>query len=131
VADPLAFPEPHRAPAVLLSTISVRELAVAADIGVYAHEIGQPQTLLITVTLHVRPTTSDSLADATDYTRIAAAAEALAAERIALIESFAYRLAATCLHFTGVEQADVLIEKPAAIANGMAGTRIVLRHPGA
>jgi len=129
VADPAAAGEPGPAPAILTSTISVRDLTVAADIGVYAHEVGQPQTLLISVTLHVRPTTSDSLADATDYTRIATAAEALAAERIALIESFAYRLASTCLSFTGVEQADVLVEKPGAIANGMAGTRIVLRHP--
>ncbi|HWL46456.1 MAG TPA: dihydroneopterin aldolase [Sphingomonadaceae bacterium] len=128
MADPAAG-EPGPAPAILTSTISVRDLTVAADIGVYAHEVGQPQTLLISVTLHVRPTTSDSLADATDYTRIATAAEALAAERIALIESFAYRLALTCLGFTGVEQADVLVEKPGAIANGMAGTRIVLRHP--
>jgi dihydroneopterin aldolase len=114
-----------------LSTISVRDLRVAADIGVYAHEIGQPQALLISVTLHVRATRTDSLADATDYTRIAAAAEALATERIALNESFAYRLATACLAFTGVDQADVLIEKPGAIANGMAGTRIVLSRSGA
>jgi len=132
VAEPIALmPEPAPGPAVLSSTISVRDLSVSADIGVYAHEIGQPQTLLINVALLMRTAPADRLADTVDYTRIVEVADALAHERIELIETFAYRLATACLAFAGVMQADVQVEKPGALVRGIAGTRIVLAHSAA
>jgi len=112
---------------VKLSTVTVRDLSVVADIGVLAHEIGRPQTLLVNVTLHVRPAVSDRLDETIDYTDVVEFAHSLAAERISLIETFAYRLAAACLRHPAVEEADVLIEKPGALASGMAGARIVLQ----
>lgn len=121
-AGPGGEPEHH----MRLRTVVVRDLSVAADIGVHAHEIGRRQVLLVNVTLRVRPTLSDRLDETFDYTDVVAAAHALAGERISLIESFAYRLAAACLRHPLVEEADVLIEKPGALVSGLAGSRIVL-----
>lgn len=112
-----------------LSEVIVRDLSVAADIGVHAHEIGRPQRLVVNATLRVRPSLLDRLEETVDYTDIVAAAQSLANERIVLIESFAYRLAAACLRRPGVEEADILIEKPGALVSGLACARVVLGQP--
>jgi len=113
---------------VALSTVTVRDLMLAADIGAYDHEIGREQKLVLTVVLHVDPVENDRLDEAVDYTCIVALARALASERIALIETFALRLAEACLNHATVNEADVLVEKPGALANGVAGARVVLRR---
>jgi len=114
---------------IKLRTVVVRDLSVAADIGVHAHEIGRRQVLLVSVTLRVRPSLSDRLDETIDYTDVVTAAQSLANERISLIESFAARLAAACLRHPLVEEADVLIEKPGALVSGLAAARIVLGRP--
>ncbi|HET6970607.1 MAG TPA: dihydroneopterin aldolase [Phenylobacterium sp.] len=114
-----------------LRTVAVRDLSVAADIGVHAHEVGRRQVLNLNVTLRVRQTLSDRLEETFDYSQVVAAAQALARERICLIETFAYRLAATCLANPLVEEVDVFVEKPGALINGLAGSRIVLDRQAA
>ncbi|HEX7759339.1 MAG TPA: dihydroneopterin aldolase [Caulobacteraceae bacterium] len=109
----------------------VRDLSVTADIGVHAHEVGRPQSLIVNVTLRVRPPASDQLAETIDYTDVVSAAQSLANQRIGLIESFAHRLATACLRHPAVEEADVLIEKPGALADGLAGARVVLERTAA
>lgn len=115
---------------VRLQRISVRDIRVAADIGVHAHEIGRRQPLIVTVNLTIQPVTEDRLATTFDYNQAVAIALALAEERIALIETFAFRLASACLDDPAVREADVLVEKPGALVNGCAAARIVLRREG-
>ena len=125
----VAAPVDERRVAIKLSTVTVNNLSVTADIGVHPHEIGCPQDLVVHVTLRVRPTVSDRLEDTLDYTDVVAAAQSLAKERIGLIETFAYRLAEACLRNPVVEEADVFIEKPGALVGAMAGARMVLGRP--
>jgi 7,8-dihydroneopterin aldolase/epimerase/oxygenase len=110
----------------ILCTVRVRDLKVDADIGVYAHEIGAPQRLMLAVTLSVRTRISDRLADTVDYAAIQTAAEALGRCRINLIETFAYRLARACLDLPGVEHAVVQVDKPGALTGALAGAEVSL-----
>lgn len=108
--------------------VRVEDIRLAARIGAYPHEEGRRQTLRVAVRLEVAPVTTDTLSATVDYSRIVAHAEALAEQHIALIETFARRLAAACLAETGVQCAQVVVEKPGALANGTASARVVLRR---
>ena len=122
-SEPLPFPAPEPA---CTQEVLVREIRVAADIGAYAHEMGRRQALLVSVRLTVVPPASDHLGETIDYNRIVAHALALGEERIALIETFAQRLARACLGHAEVRAAEVVVEKPGALTNGVASTRVVM-----
>jgi len=109
-------------------SIGVREAEVVADIGVLTHEIGRPQLLRISANLRVLAPEADQIDATFDYKRIIDAAEALGARRIALIETFARLLAEECLRDPRVEQAEILVEKPRALASGTAFTRVTLQR---
>lgn len=109
-----------------LSSVSVRDILVDADIGIHAHEIGHPQPLVISVTLEIDGPRGDRIDETIDYNGIVALAEALGKQRIGLIETFAHRLASDCLDVVGVRSADVTVEKPRALENGVASTRLVI-----
>jgi dihydroneopterin aldolase len=111
---------------IVCTRVSVRDLPVLADIGIHAHEIGQRQPLIISVTLTVEQVEEDRIEATTDYRLIAGAAEALAETRIALIEVFAQRLASYCLRLPGVRSAEVMIDKPQALPAGMASVTTML-----
>lgn len=108
--------------------VRVEDIRLAARIGAYPHEEGRRQTLRVAVRLGVAPVRADSLSQTVDYSRIVAHAEALAEQHIALIETFASRLATACLAETGVESAEVVVEKPGALANGTASARVIQRR---
>ena len=118
---------PARIAAIAVQEVVVRDIRLAADIGVHAHEIGRQQALVVHVGLKIRPVMSDCLADTIDYNAVVAHATALAAQRIALIETFAERLASACLDYPNVLEADVTVEKPGALANGRASTHVVMK----
>lgn len=113
--------------ACTVQEVAVRDIRLAADIGVHAHEIGRMQALIVHVGLKIRPMMSDCLADTIDYNAVVAHGSALAGERISLIETFAQRLALSCLEYPNVLEADVVVEKPGALANGRASTRVVMK----
>ena len=113
--------------ALHVQEVAVRDIRLAADIGVHAHEIGRLQALIVHVGLKIRPVVSDYLGDTIDYNAVVAHASALAAQRIALIETFAQRLALICLEYPNVLEADVVVEKPGALANGRASTHVVMK----
>lgn len=113
---------------VVRSNVSVHDLLVSADIGVHRHEIGRPQRLLVSAVLEVLPAREDRLKETLDYNEVVALAEQLGRERIALIETFAIRLAEGLLAHPKVLQADVTVRKPSALLAGMASTRITLRR---
>ena len=113
-----------------LIRIGVRDAEVIADIGMLAHEIGQPQLLRITATLDIRMPDADEIDATVNYKRIVEAAKTLGARRTALIETFACLLAEDCLTDPRVERADILIEKPQALVSGSAFARITLGREG-
>lgn len=108
-----------------VSQIAVNDLRVAADIGVHSHEIGRKQTLIIGVVADIVTPREDILTETIDYNRIVEHAQDLACERICLIETFAARLAERCLESDLVVRVEVCVQKPAALLNGLASTRVV------
>lgn len=113
------------------SKVFVTGLQVQVQIGVYRHEIGRVQPLIVDVELDVPTNASDRLAETVNYETILAAAQALAAEgHVDLVETFAHRLAEACLQDARVTRARVRIEKPLALAPHAvgAGVEIVLQR---
>lgn len=129
VSSPLATPAPAD-DALRFERLSVfvRGLEVEAGIGVYDHEQGRLQRLVIDVTLELAPRPIERLGDTINYETVADAARAIAAEgHVGLVETFAERLARACLEDNRVQRAMVRIEKPGALAAVAApGCEIVL-----
>jgi dihydroneopterin aldolase len=97
--------------------VLIRGLRVEAEVGVYTHEHGRRQPLVVDVELDVAAAAGDHLSDAVNYEIIAAKAEAVAAHgHLKLIETFAERLARACLEDSRVSRARVRVEKPEALA---------------
>ena len=109
-------------------SVFVRGLVVEAGIGVYDHEQGRLQRLVIDVTLELEPKPIERLGDTINYETVANAARAIAAEgHVGLVETFAERLARACLEDGCVQRATVRIEKPGALVGVVApGCEIVL-----
>lgn len=102
-------------------TVFVRGLTVEAGIGVYDHEQGRLQTLIIDVTLDLGPHAVERLSDTINYETIAQAARDIVAEgHVGLVESFAERLALACLQDGRVRRATVRVEKPGALQGAVA-----------
>ncbi len=102
---------------LICSKVFVTGVKVQAEIGVYRHEIGRVQPLIVDVELDVPTDASDRLADTLNYEAILQAAKDVAAGgHIALVETFAHRLALRCLADPRVTRARVRVEKPLALA---------------
>ena len=110
--------------------IFVRGLAIEAEIGVYPHERGQAQPLVIDLEVALDPVEVEALAETINYETLAAAARNLAATgHIDLVETYAQRLAEACLADPRVTSARVRVEKPQAIQGAAAaGVEIVVRR---
>ena len=109
--------------------VFVRALRVDAEVGVYAHEHGRRQPLVIDVELDTQPVTEDQIAGAVNYELVASRARAIAAcGHLKLIETFARLLAEACLEDARVTRARVRVEKPEALAPhaDAAGVEILL-----
>lgn len=102
---------------LISSKVFVTGVKVQAEIGVYRHEIGRVQPLIVDVELDVPTDASDRLADTFNYEAILQAAQEVAAGgHIHLVETFAHRLADRCLADPRVSRARVRVEKPLALA---------------
>lgn len=111
---------------MMMLEVTISDLQVAADIGVYAHEHGRAQPLVVDIILKIDAPARDALNDTIDYQSVADDAHALALERTALIETYAMRLAERCIAYPGVQAADVRVSKPGALRGGLAGARASL-----
>ena len=110
-------PVPEVQGRVVMTKIFVTGLKVEAEIGVYAHEKGASQPLIVDVELDVPTAGATRLADTVNYETIGEAARAIAAAgHIQLVEDFAERLARACLADPRVMRARVRVEKPQALA---------------
>lgn len=125
--SPLPFPV-SGAPVREGLTVFVRGLEVAAGIGVYDHEQGRLQRLVIDVTLEMAPAPIERLGDTINYETVAEAARAIvAAGHIGLVETFAERLALAMLEDARVRRCAVRIEKPGALGGeAVPGCELVL-----
>ena len=117
VVTPLPLSEPRR----LGLTVIVRGLEVQAAIGVHAHEHGRLQPLVVDVELDLGAGPIHRLSDTLDYEGVARVARELAGgEHIALVETFAERVALACLEDARVLAVKVRVEKPGAIPGAAA-----------
>jgi dihydroneopterin aldolase len=100
-----------------MTKVFVHGLKVQAEIGVYRHEIGRVQPLVVDVELDVPTAGAGRLSETLNYETILEAARAIAAGgHIELVETFAERLAQACLADPRVTRARVRVEKPLALA---------------
>jgi dihydroneopterin aldolase len=127
--QPVAMLVPDCDPGVtVMQDVLVSDLRLAAFIGVHAHEQGRRQSLVVHVRLGIETVDADQLAQTIDYNHVVEAAQALAEQRIALIETFGQRLAMACLAFPAVRRAEVLVEKPGALNHALAAARTVIER---
>lgn len=107
------------------SRVFVTGLEVQAEIGVYRHEIGRLQPLVVEVELDVPTAGAERLSETLNYESILAAAQAVAASgHIQLVEAFAERLARACLADARVTRARVRVVKPLALAPHATGAGV-------
>lgn len=110
---------------VVMTKVFVTGLKVQAEIGVYRHEIGRVQPLVVDVELDVPTAGAARLADTLNYETILEAARNVAAQgHIELVETFAERLARACLADPRVTRARVRVEKPLALAPDAVGAGV-------
>lgn len=101
----------------VMTKVFVTGLRVEANIGVYDREMGRSQPLVIDAELDVPTAGAERLAETVNYETIAEAARQIAASgHISLVETFAERLARSCLSDPRVTRARVRVEKPLALA---------------
>jgi dihydroneopterin aldolase len=131
VSATVPFPQSPTTSTIAVESLKVfvRGARIEAEVGVYAHEHGRKQPLMIDVELDVAPHPAQHIADTVNYESVITKAEALAASgHFKLIEAFAERLARACLEDPLVLRARVRLEKPEALAPAAeaAGVEIVL-----
>ena len=109
--------------------IFVRGIVVQAEIGVYEHEHGRSQPLVVDVELELAAAGFERLADTVNYENIAVwTREAAALGHVKLVETFAEQLALTCLRDPRVLSARVRVEKPEALAPAIAGVEVLMQR---
>jgi len=109
----------------VMTKVFVTGLKVQAEIGVYKHEIGRVQPLVVDVELDVPTAGADRLAETLNYETILSAARDIAGQgHIELVETFAERLARACLADPRVTRARVRVEKPLALAPDAVGAGV-------
>jgi len=109
-------------------TVFVRDLRVEAGIGVYDHEHGRLQTLVINVDLALVPGPVEALDHTLNYEDVARLSRELVAEgHVGLVETFAQRLGTRLMADPVVQGVTVRIGKPGCLADAAeAGCEITL-----
>lgn len=98
----------------------MRGLRIDAEVGLYPHERGRRQPLIVDVELDLAPGEVRRLRDTVDYDRVVGAAKAIAAEgHVELVETYAARLAEACLAEPRVTRARVRVDKPDAVPDAV------------
>ncbi len=119
----------ERAALSVATRVFIRGLAVEAEIGVNADEYGRRQTLMLEIEADVEGEPWRGISHTVDYDALARRARDLAAGgHIGLIETFAWRLARSCLELDRIGRVRVRVDKPEALAPARAGVEIVLER---
>lgn len=97
-------------------SVFVRGLTIDAEIGVYAHEHGRRQPLVVEAELTLGEGRIETLADTVNYEIVVERARALAeAGHVKLVEEYAERLALWLMDDPRVLRARVRVDKPEAL----------------
>jgi dihydroneopterin aldolase len=107
-----------------ISHVFIRNLEVAAHIGVYGHEQGKPQPVRINVDLAVEESVAveDRLERVVDYGAIAGKIRGIIdSGHINLAETLAERIAAACFEDSRVRTARIRVEKLHALPGAESG----------
>jgi dihydroneopterin aldolase len=132
-ARPLPLTPPTPKPRLTSARIFVRAIRLDVEIGIYGHEYGRTQPLVIDVEVEMAnaPGGFEHIADTVNYERVVAHARDLAAEgHFKLVETFAERLAHACLEDPLAARVRVRVEKPEALAPAAeaAGVELVIER---
>jgi len=116
--NPTSVPNVTTSPSrIVITKVFVRGLKVEANIGVYRHEKGRRQPLVIDVELDVAVSDWTRLSETVNYEVIAEKARKVADEgHRGLVETFAHHLAEACFEEPKVMRARIRVEKPTALA---------------
>jgi dihydroneopterin aldolase len=116
-----------------LRRVFIRNLELAAEIGIHGHEHGKTQPIRLNIDLMVEdnPVLEDKLDYVVDYGDITKRIRALVASgHVNLAETLAERIAALCLEDTRVKKARVMVEKREALRGAeSAGVEITREQP--
>jgi dihydroneopterin aldolase len=119
LSEPVPFPTPQAEPQARVERfcVFVRAAQIEAEVGVYPHEFGRKQPLIVDVALELEPRPVEHIAETVNYERVVDKARALAASgHFKLVETFAERLAQACLEEPLARRVTVRVEKPQALA---------------
>lgn len=116
-----------------MDQIFIRGLEVETTIGVHAWEQRVPRPLLFDLELGVdarHAASSDAVRDAVDYAAVAAAVREIAgAERVALLETLAERIARALFERFAIASLRLSVSKPGAVSGvAMVGVTIDRRR---
>lgn len=118
VPKPASQTDPSSSPSrIVITKVFVRGLKVEANIGVYRHERGRRQPLVIDVELDVAVSDWSRLSETVNYEVVAEKARRVADDgHRGLVETFAHHLAEACFEEPKVMRARIRVEKPTALA---------------
>jgi dihydroneopterin aldolase len=102
------------------TTLFVSGLEIDAEIGVYPHERGRTQPLVVDLEAELTAIEVNSLSQTLDHNMVAEACRRLARAHIDLVETFAEQLAKSFLEYPQVRRVVVRIHKPTAIPGASA-----------
>jgi dihydroneopterin aldolase len=109
--------------------IFVRGIIIEAEIGLYDHEHGRTQPLIVDVELEMAASGFERLADIINYEHVPQWVREVAAQgHTNLVETFAEQVALACLKEPRVLSARVRVDKPQALAPAIAGVEVTLRR---
>lgn len=111
--------------------VFVRGLTVQAEVGVYDHEHGRRQPLVLDVEMRIAASGFEHIADTINYETVRDRALALAADgHWKLVETFAERLGHALIDHPRVLSVTVRVEKPEALVPdaAAAGVEITLER---
>ena len=128
---PLTPPEGQPQTRIAAARVFVRAMRIEAQIGIYAHEHGRTQPLIVDVEMTIEAADFEHIADTVNYETILAKARDIAASgHLKLVETYAHRLALACLEDPLARSVRVRVEKPEALAPGAeaAGVELVVER---
>ena len=112
--------------------VFIHGLALDAHIGVYDHELGRSQPVIIDIEMAVMEPSnpvSDSLEDVVCYNRLTRSVQEILDEgHINLVETLAERIAAMCLSHPMGLSVRVRVNKPEAIETAIGAGVEIVRH---
>jgi dihydroneopterin aldolase len=101
------------------TTVFARSIGVQAEIGIYPHERGRAQPLVVDIDVEIEAPKAgyEHISETVNYETLVEAARSAAADRhVLLVETYAEDVARACLAHPQARRVRVRVEKPEALA---------------